>query len=103
MRWYQPIRLASKPPAYVLERVSDLLKASTICNKSPSNAKSILQRVIGQLEEHMDQEYLEDLQRASGIVLDSPQRAKSLIEIVVGRMKSDKKYKEKPWVRNWLR
>ena len=102
MKWYQP-RLASKPPAYVLERISDLLRAAKVCNKSPSTAKAIVQRIINQLEEHMDEEYLSDLQRVSGIVLDSPARAKALIEIVMARMESDKEIGKKPWLKNSLK
>ena len=107
MRWYQPIRLASTPPSYVIERVSDLTRASRTCQISPSNAKTILRHVIKQLNDHMDEEYITDLEAASRIVLDSPQRAKALIEVVVGKMISDKEVhminKEKPWMKNWLK
>jgi hypothetical protein len=102
VKWYQP-RLASKPPAYVLERISDLLRASKTCIKSPSNARAIIKRVISQLEEHMDEEYLADLQRISGIILDSPPRAKALIEVVMARMESDKEIGKKPWLKNLLK
>lgn len=101
MRWYQTLRTAHKPPAYFVERISDLNHASEVSEIAPSNARSILQGVISQLESHMDDEYVDDLKMASDILLDNPKKARSLIGLVVAFMQADKSQydleKHYPW------
>jgi hypothetical protein len=100
MRWHA--KTASSPPAYVEERISDLLRASDTARTSPSNAKGLLLRVVDQLSSHLDNAYLEDLMAAAGVVLDSPTRARQIIGLVVAKMREDKlayeEGKDKPWL-----
>ena len=104
MRWYKRIFTASKPPSYVLERVSDLSHAAEVSKTSPSNAKSLINEVVSQLEAQADQEYVDELMAACDIMLDSPSRARALVEVVTGNMMMDKQYgdsdKEMPWLAN---
>lgn len=105
MRWYEPLRTSSKPPAYIVERVSDLQYAIDLARRSPSGAREVLDGIIEQLGVHMDNEYVDDLQTASDIILDNPQKAMSLIGIVVSFMQADKrrhdKEKANPWKSLW--
>lgn len=105
MKWYDPLREARKPPAYMVERISDLQYVIDIAKTSPSNAKSILNEVISQFEKHMDHEYLEDLGTAADVMLDNPQRARNLIGLTIGAMQMDKEQHDletqKPWLKNW--
>jgi len=107
MRWYQTLRLAHKPPAYMIERISDLSYASELSETAPSSARSILQNVISQLEAHTDDEYVNDLKTASDIILDNPQKARNLIDIVSSFMQADKSQydleKKYPWQMRSLR
>lgn len=101
MRWYGSSRLAHKPPAYMVERISDLGYVTELSQKSPSSARSVLDGVIEQLSTNMDDDYVDDLKSASEIMLDNPQKARNLIDIVAAFMRADKeKYdleKNLPW------
>lgn len=105
MNWYGHIRLAKKPPSYCMERISDLCYAMDIARTSPSNARSIVDRVIEQLNSQIDNEYVDDLKVASFAMLDSPQKAINMISVVVAHMQSDKKKHEReksqPWETTW--
>ena len=101
MRWYLPLRTASKPPSYMIERISDLRYVSEVSNSSPSNAKNILSEVIDKLKLHMDDEYADDLLTAKETILDSPMRAREIISMVIENMELDKysydRKKADPW------
>ena len=57
MEWY---RIASKPPAYLVERLSDIQYATDLARTSPSNARLIVDQIVNQLTSHMDHEYVDD-------------------------------------------
>jgi hypothetical protein len=104
MNWYSSIRLARKPPSYMMERISDLQFASELARTSPSSARAIIDRTIDHLCVQMDDEYVDDLKEASSIILDSPQKAINIMGIVVDYMQADKRKhdrKKKSWMANW--
>jgi hypothetical protein len=84
------LRLAKTPPSYVIERISDLMRVIKESHISPRSAKSLLEKIVKQLQDHMDVEYLDDLQMAQDVMLDSPVRGSDIILLVVERMKADK-------------
>jgi hypothetical protein len=105
VNWYASVKTASRPPAYLVERVSDLGYASELSLTSPGAARSVLDCVISQLSAHMDDEYVESLRSASRAMLDSPNRARSIIDEVVSLMAADRDRLEEaddePW-RIWI-
>lgn len=103
MNWYCEYnkRLASKPPSYVVERISDLRHAIDVSKTSPSNAKSILARLISQLNQHLDNEYVTAIEDASRAILDNPVRARNIIAYVVQNMADDKELHEKKETSKW--
>lgn len=106
MNWYRPLRRASKPPAYIQERLSDLQYASELSKTSPSGARHVVDKILAQLDEHMDHEYVDDLKTASEVMLDSPKKARDIIGIISQYMRADKRRfdreKAHPW-QNWQR
>lgn len=103
MEWYTNYkkRLASKPPAYVLERISDLRHAIDVSKTSPSTAKSILSRLVAQLSSHHDNEYVNAIEDASKAILDNPVRARSIIAYVVQTMSDDKDAHDSKKTNTW--
>ena len=102
MQWYDSLRVASKPPAYMVERISDLLHASDLARTAPSDARSLIDLTVSKLVEHMDDEYVDDLTAISGIILDNPTKARDMLDLVVGIMRNDKRRLERekqrhPW------
>jgi hypothetical protein len=102
LEWY---RLAGKPPAYVVERISDLRHAIDVSKTSPGAARSILGRIASDLSTHHDSEYVTAIEEASRILIDSPDRARGLIAHVVASMLKHKEQRENekgnPW--KWKR
>lgn len=92
MRWYNGhfLKQASSPPAYLRERISDLNHAADVSKTSPSNAKSILNRISSQLMKHNDIEYAKLVEEASKVVLDSPLKARGIISRAIRDMEADK-------------
>lgn len=93
MNWYTRIdRKAAPnstkivPPAYLVERISDLHHAMEVSNTSPSQAKSIIASVALKLREHHNDEYAIALEEAVSVMSDSPTRSKGIISKVIGMM-----------------
>jgi hypothetical protein len=91
MRWY---KLASRPPAYVQERVSDIRHAAETAMVAPSDARKMLSGIISQLKSNHDDEYAKVLDGAVALMLDSPSRAGDLMREVAEAMLSDKRRKD---------
>lgn len=93
MQWF--VKLASKPtprpPAYALERISDLDFASKVSKTAPGDAKEILAYVATSLRKHNDEDYARLVQDAAQIILDSPSKARRMIENVILKMNSARK------------
>ena len=80
MDWYAKIiKTASKPPSYLVERVSDIRHASEMLKGSPREAMVLISRVIAQLEQHHDVDYVSPLKEACKMALDSPKKATELL------------------------
>jgi len=95
MEWYRPLlKLAAQPPAYLVERISDLQYACDIAKTSPRNANQIISEVISQLSSQHDDGFITPLKDASKIMLDSPSRATEAIEKVVEAMLNEKTLQE---------
>ncbi len=95
MNWYQPfIKTAAKPPAYLLERISDLRHACDVAKISPREANQILTVVVSQLSTQHDDIFVLPLKDAARIMLDSPERAATAIEKVVAAMLAEKEILE---------
>lgn len=91
MNWYGTIKVAqAKPPAYVMERISDLRHACSIAKISPSNAKAIILEVIRDLSKQHDTSYAISLEKAVGRMLDNPDDASKLVMKVIAVMLSEK-------------
>jgi hypothetical protein len=103
LEWYTEYnrRLASKPPAYVVERISDLRHALDVSKTSPSTARIILNRLVAQLSVHRDNEYVNAIEDASKAVVDNPVRARSIIAYVVQTMISDKDAHDSQKTNTW--
>jgi len=95
MDWYQPfIKTAAKPPAYILERISDLKHVCDVAKTSPREANQILSQVVSQLSTQHDDIFVLPLKEAGRIMLDSPARATTAIEKVVAAMITEKEIQE---------
>ena len=104
MEWYNRLRReASKPPAYLVERISDLKHASDVSKTSPSSAKSILSTISSQLRSHQDDEYAVLITEASKVVLDSPARAREMIARAIVEMEADKRDHDTEKLPAWKR
>jgi len=90
MEWYRPLKLAAKPPAYMVERISDLKHACDLAKTSPRDANLVISNVITQLSGQHDDDFIAPLQEASRIMLDSPFRAQDAIQKVVSAMIAEK-------------
>lgn len=82
----------ARPPAYFMERVSDLRHIVEVMSDSPRSAKSILAGVMTQLRIHHDEnpEFMMPLVRAADSMLDNPNRAKDLIMLAINVMEREK-------------
>lgn len=96
MKWYAPtiLKVAAKPPSYMVERISDLQHACDVSKTSPREANTIISHVIGQLSVHHDDAFIPPLKEAGRIMLDSPTRAAQAIEQVVAAMVAEKEIME---------
>lgn len=104
MEWYRRLnKIAAKPPAYLIERISDLKHACDVAQVSPREANAVISKVISQLSKQHDDDFVVPLKDAAKIMLDSPARAKGAIEKVVEAMIAEKELLEaeiedsKPW------
>lgn len=81
-----------RPPAYFMERVSDLKHVVDVMADSPRSAKSILAAIMIQLRKHHDEnpEFMMPLAKASDTILDNPTRAKDLIMLAINVMEREK-------------
>ena len=89
MDWYSKIiKTASKPPSYLVERVSDIKHAGDMLKNSGSSreVKLLIDRIISQLEQHHDDDYVKPLKEACGVILDSPKKAKAILDKVAELM-----------------
>jgi hypothetical protein len=89
MDWYAKIiKTASKPPSYLVERVSDIKHAGDMLKGAGSlrEAKLLIDRIISQLEQHHDDDYVKPLKEACGVILDSPKKAKAILDKVAELM-----------------
>lgn len=95
MEWYHPfIKKAASPPAYLVERISDLKHACDIAKTSPRDANKILSEVVSQLTHHHNELFVPPLKDAARIMLDSPERATQAIQKVVEAMIAEKDIQE---------
>jgi len=96
MDWYHlsNIKCAAKPPAYLIERISDLKHACELSKTSPREANTVISAVISQLSEQHDEDFVAPLTEAARIMLDSPFRAKDAIEKVVSAMIAEKEIQD---------
>lgn len=92
MDWYRlsNLKIAAKPPAYMVERISDLKHACDLAKISPREANNVISSVISQLSNQHDNDFVAPLQEASRIMLDSPFRAQDAIQKVVAAMIAEK-------------
>jgi len=88
MKWYagRLTKMAAGPPAYLIERISDLRNASDVSKTAPGVARSLLREIIAQLESHNDKEFAAKLAQAERKMLDSPKMAREIIIQVVSAM-----------------
>lgn len=94
MKWHHLTTTAAKPPTYVLERISDLVRVADVAKTSPSNARSLLRAVLKQLLDHMDDDYSEEINLADSLMIDNPKASIAIIESVAEMMRYDKRTKE---------
>jgi RNase adaptor protein for sRNA GlmZ degradation len=91
MNWYSKTTLAaSAPPAYMLERISDLRHACDLSGRAPGEAKKVIMEVVSQLSVHNDSPYAKHLTDAAEKMLDSPKLATEAIKKVISVMISEK-------------
>jgi hypothetical protein len=88
-------KTATKPPAYLVERLTDLERASSLCFRDPDAARKILYHLSAQFKEHLDDAFVEPVEKAALVLWDSPHKAKALIATVIGKIKSTKREHEK--------
>ena len=88
MRWYAR-KTASRPPAYLQERISDLSHVTRVSMTAPGEAKKLLASVIEKIKAQGDHEYVEPLEQAVRRGLDSPSELRNLVEAVMITMKKD--------------
>ena len=89
MDWYsKTIKVASKPPSYLVERVSDLRHAGDLLKNGGSlrETRTLICRIISQLEQHHDDDYVKPLREACDVILDSPKKARAILEKVAELM-----------------
>lgn len=104
MEWYKRLRReASKPPAYMVERISDLKHASDVSKTSPSSAKSILSTISSQFSTHDDEDYATLITEASKVVLDNPPRAREMIARAIVAIEADKREHDLEKLPRWKR
>jgi hypothetical protein len=101
MEWFRLLKkAAAKPPAYLIERISDLKHACDVAKTSPREANNILSEVSASLQKQHDEEFVAPLKEASKIMFDSPPRAINAIEKIISSMMLEKELleaeKEKP-------
>lgn len=96
MKWYERVitRTAAKPPAYLMERVSDLEHACHVSKTSPREANVVISNVISELSKHHDTDFIPPLKEAGKIMLDNPFRAREAINKIVGAMIAEKELLE---------
>lgn len=99
MEWYsghsKNTKLAvSNPPAYMMERISDLRHACDLSNRAPGEAARVVRDVVKQLTAHHDDSYAKHLSVAADRMLDSPKKATEDIMRVIAVMLSEKEQHE---------
>lgn len=85
MKWFT--RLASPPPSYLVERISDLSHAKELCLTEPSEASKVLEKVATQLEQHLNPYFADKIAQIVVMLRDSPPKAKRMIDFVMLEMK----------------
>jgi len=88
MKWLT--RLASTPPAYLTERISDLSYAKKLCLTEPGKSILVLKKVAKQLDDQLDARFADKVSQVIVLMRDSPMRAKNMIEAIIYEMRSDK-------------
>ena len=87
MLWYTKMnKQASAPPAYIIERISDLSHAIELITSSPGKAKEVLLHVSERLAGQKDDEFSKPILEAVSCIIDNPSRAKEIINRVIGMM-----------------
>lgn len=87
MQWYSRIcKYAQRPPAYLIERISDLEHAIELSKTSPSEASAVLAHVSQRLREHNDDEFAQTIDEAIQVMPDSPAKSQDIVAKVVGMM-----------------
>ena len=94
MRWYRlsstPRLAKAMPPAYLVERVSDLKYALGLASQSPRASRAALLEVAASFDKHHEDLYSKPIRDAAQIVLDSPVRANEVVTHVIEVMMNEK-------------
>lgn len=88
MKWLT--RLASTPPAYLTERISDLSYARKLCLTEPSKAILVLKKVAAHLDDQLDSHLADKVAQIIVMVRDSPSRARMMIDGLMIEMRRTK-------------
>ena len=91
MRWYLRVKQAgTKPPAYLLERISDIRHAATLLRTEPGEARKILAEVASALESHGDKEHAAATLAVATASRDSPPKAREMALAIIKEMMIEK-------------
>lgn len=106
MNWYSMKKTASRPPAYIEERISDLEHAIELTKTSPQEARQAIARIIQNLSSQHDDEYVVALQGAADKMFDNPGSAREMMSSLTRAMLSDKRRKaieDEEKGRSWMK
>ena len=90
MYWYLKKAFASKPPAYLFERISDLNHAAELCLSSPLECVKILEIIYKEFQAQNNPEEANALKIAIKTIKDSPPKAKECIIKLIDFLKYQK-------------
>jgi len=104
LRWYAKLHRESQeaPPAYLVERISDLCHAVELMGTSPREARAVLDSVARRLRQQGDEEMAGHVEVAIKKSNDSPLEAKDMVTKVMILMEAlkeeqDKREKSPSW------
>jgi len=85
MKWFT--KLASTPPPYTAERISDLSYARKLCLTEPSEAIVVLRRVSTRLEKYLNHYLADKVAQIIPVLRDNPNHAREMIDSVIVEMR----------------
>jgi hypothetical protein len=88
MKWLT--KLASTPPAYLTERISDLSYARKLCLTEPTKSISVLKKVASQFDQQLNPNFSDKVAQIIVMMRDSPMKAKSMIDGLIFEMRNTK-------------